>query len=104
MPTDPTPERVREIAEDDLDAGDLLRIIDCHEEPEFTPTPGPAVVLKSDFDALARQVIALREIAEEAANAWHAAQHGMENGPCLCPSHKVARARLDALAPVDGTR
>jgi hypothetical protein len=93
---DPTPERVREIA-----GGDS---VDISTFAQSRDSRGPLRAVSVEATALARQVIALREIAEEAANAWHAAQHGMENGPCLCPSHKVARARLDALAPVDGSR
>jgi hypothetical protein len=87
MPTDPTPERVREWA----------AMEDHRVRFLYGPADEQILATENERNALAREVIALREIAEEAANAWHAAQHGMENGPCLCPSHKVARARLDAL-------
>jgi len=90
MPTDPTPERVREIAERPF---------------EVVPADGlPGVNtqrrLSNEKIALARQVIALREIAEDAVSKVERIGAGKVDG-ILYPNPRISarllRARLDAL-------
>jgi len=82
MPTDPTPERVREWAKPYRHIG----------EPAF-------VAVLADRSALARQAIALREIAEEALYRWRWDIDGPEAVPTATSLAEIAdlHARLDAL-------
>jgi len=81
---DPTPERVREWAKPYRHIG----------EPAF-------VAVLADRSALARQVIALREIAEEALDGWDDLREDLAASverPCDAdPTIVSLRARLDAL-------
>ena len=90
--SDPTPERVREIAEwfDPIYAG---------RNPICNGAGDSHGITEGEVAALARQVIALREIAEEALYRWRWDIDGPEAVPTATSLAEIAdlHARLDAL-------